>query len=134
MSGTWGQYPCEVCGGMYDVRGQCDCEPEPIAVVVVKDKPFTLGLPRITKEKKAKPVPKVARGFKTLKGTTVGTVIADAVNQVTILAKDGKAYFVIEAEVINGIPVMKCKRHKVVKYKRPVTTGAKHVINKFGDK
>lgn len=82
--------------------------------------------------RKAK-APKVARGFKGLKNITIGTVIADAVNQVTLLSKDGKSYFVIEADVANGIPVMKCKKHKVVKYKRPVTSAAKHVINKFGD-
>jgi hypothetical protein len=107
---------------MYDQNGQCNCKPEP----AVEAPPV--------KVKKPKPAPKVARGFKTLKGTTVGTVIADAVNQVTILAKDGKSYFVIEAEVINGLPVMKCKRHKTLKYKRPVTSAGKHAINKFGDK
>jgi hypothetical protein len=106
---------------MYDQNGQCGCDQTPVVTV------------KVVREKKPKPAPKVARGFKTLKGTLVGTVIADAVNQVTLIAKDGKSYFVIEAEVIGGIPVMKCKQHKTVKYKRPVTTAGKHAINKFGN-
>lgn len=115
MNGTWGQYPCESCGQMYDVRGQCGC-------------------PAPTADPPAKPVkikkPKVARGFKTLKGEKIGSVIADAVNQVTLVC--GASYFVIETEVVDGIPVLKCKRHKTVKYKRPATTASKHMINKFG--
>ncbi len=74
--------------------------------------------------------PKTARGFKTLKGVTVGTVIADAVNQVTILSKGGQTYFVIEADVVNGVATLKCKKHKAVKYKRPTTRSAPP-INKF---
>jgi hypothetical protein len=109
------EYPCGQCGYMYDVRGQCGCSLLTIPVI-----------------KKATPVPKVARGFKGLKGTTIGTVIADAVNQVTLIAKDGRSYFVIDVEVVNGIPILKCKKHKVIKYKRPVTSMRK-IINKFGD-
>jgi hypothetical protein len=98
-------------------------EPEPAVAATESTAP-------VKKEKK----PKTARGFKGLKGVTVGGVIADAVNQVTVLAKDGKTYFVIEAEVVNGLPVMKCTKHKVVRYKRPDTRVQikKPAINKFG--
>lgn len=74
-------------------------------------------------EPKAK---KLQNGFKKLKGMKIEQVSDVCANHVTILAEsiEGKDMhdryvFVISAEVENGIPVMKCAKHKEVLYDLP---------------
>lgn len=61
--------------------------------------------------------PKTARGFKGLAKTTIADVLVHSASQVMVLSKTGKTYFMIEASVVDGEPMLKCSKHKVVKYK-----------------
>jgi hypothetical protein len=51
-----------------------------------------------------------SRGFNALKGVTIKAVSASCVNSVMLLG-DGWIY-TIDAEIENGIPVMRVKKHK----------------------
>lgn len=52
------------------------------------------------------------RGFKKLKGVTISKVDASCVNMVALWDSEGKYGFLINAEVVNGVPVMSLTRVK----------------------
>lgn len=52
------------------------------------------------------------RGFKKLKGVTISKVDASCVNMVALWDSEGKYGFLINAEVVNGVPVMSLTRIK----------------------
>lgn len=53
---------------------------------------------------------KTAKGFKALKGVLVTDVKSKGINQVIIYS--GDIAFVIDAEVVDGMPIMRCARLK----------------------
>lgn len=53
-----------------------------------------------------------SRGFKKLKGITIGKVDAACVNYIVLYDEENKTAFHIEAEVENGIPVLTLKEYK----------------------
>ncbi len=52
-----------------------------------------------------------SRGFNKLKGSTIKAVSARCVNSVMLLSEDGWIYM-IDAELENGVPVMRLKKYK----------------------
>lgn len=52
------------------------------------------------------------RGFNKLDGVTIGYVDTTAVNEVALFTSDDKSYFLIKVEVIQGIPILSCKKYK----------------------
>jgi hypothetical protein len=58
------------------------------------------------------------RGFNKLKGVTIKAVSASCVNHTMLLSEDGWI-FMIDAEIENGIPVMKVTRYKETFVPRP---------------
>jgi hypothetical protein len=53
---------------------------------------------------------KTAKGFKALKGVLVTDIKAKGINQVMIYS--GDIAFVIDAEVVDGLPIMSCAKLK----------------------
>lgn len=76
------------------------------------------------------PIPgKLARGFTCLKNVTIGGVIVDSANAVTLLDNSKGKYYVIEAILSeHGQPMLKCTKRSVSKRKG---TPTKPTINKF---
>lgn len=79
-----------------------------------------------TKPKKARG----ATGFKGFKGMVVSDVITNTKDEVVFVPSGGTTYLKVKAVIDKktGLPKLMCKKHTVVKYKRPET---KTPINKF---
>lgn len=72
---------------------------------------------------------KTAKGFSALKGVGITRIKTDGVNQVTLFDADGDHFYVIEGEVGQlGIAHLTCTKHKVEKYKRPITRSQNTIL------